>query len=198
MVPYLDSARVLVARERADKVRHEQRLAMVNALRADEAAMVENGRTTAELDARIAANIRTEIRTVAQSAVVRMNERGDPDLAGTPLSQSAQDKLSDLIQANPKAMPSWRVRSAHAARMAERYRTLTAKGEAAIDNDGGDYHHLSVAAAYCDVFTCDAVVAGCVRSARIALGLPAPITERAFAPKDRAAAFVAGLMSQWP
>lgn len=195
--PYLDAARVLVEREREDQARHAERLAMVEAQRTNQEAVLAAGVTAEERRRDLDSKTRTEIRKVARDAVTRMNERQDADLREGPLSQSVQDKLVELVAANPKALPSWRVRRAHAMRLAERYRTLprTEKHEKKIDGDGGDYHHLGVAAAHCQIFTCDRTVAGAIHEARVALGLPPPLSRSAY-PDD--GAFVAALMKEWP
>lgn len=191
--PFLDAARVYgfskVEANMIGMIRNFQQ----NAAWAD-----QQGWSDARKADDIAYNRRVDIRTRAEEARRRLNARRDPDLGGTDIDATVQDALVEVLDGDPLAMPSWRLTTAFSARFAEVARGLQAgsKKERALVSSFFDYQHLAVAAAHCDVFTCDRMVRDAVTPARQSLGRSA-----AFAPGQHPgglAGFVADLMSTWP
>jgi hypothetical protein len=192
--PYLDAAREYGFAEQRDDM-----LKMVEAFRVNYEQVTALGWTKEQKRQDRESKQRVDIRTIALEAVERMNRNGDADLGTTPLLRSqVMNPLVKLVEINLKALPSWRVRQAHSMGIAERYRTLprTKKREDDVRGDWLDYQHVAVAAAHCDVFTCDGRVAASIRDARVGLGLAPPLTPKHH--RGGVAGFVSELMGEWP
>lgn len=187
IAPFLDAARGLSFEQRTSGVQ-----AWIRAAQEDEAAT--EGMTKQARAARMAQNTRTSLRLRARDAIDRLNLGHDRDLNGLQLSHQLQDDLCDLFMAEPQAMPATRISIGLTRHFVDRFRRMTIGSDAYRNALGDllDYQHAYVAAAYCDVFTCDARTAAGVKATRVALGRAAPMAPR------RNPRFVPELIATWP
>ena len=188
---YVDAGRIYTFEREKERMRN-----LVPTLHENEALFREAGWDDAKRAKATAYNRRVALRTVARDAVVRLNMRNDPDLGGRKLSQDLQDALVDLYARDARAMPSYRVQAAFVDHTRARYIGMQPGSKNVQKNTPGDffdYEHASVAAAYCDVFTCDVRSLPPVASVRAGLGLGASL-----APAGDVQGFVSSLVATFP
>lgn len=139
---------------------------------------------------------RVEIRTRAHEALRRIERRGEKIPSQNQDGTHAQDLLVELIGQTPSAMPSFRLVDDFSMAWGDLAGRQTPGSNRAsgMESTFEDFLHLAVGAAYCDVFTCDADVSGCLGDARIKLGLARQLSVREV---GGPAAFVKALMATW-
>jgi hypothetical protein len=191
--PFLDAARTYGF----PKVEAEM-ISIIRAFQRNAAWARDQGWSEARKTEDVAYKRRVDLRTRADSARKRLNARADRDLNGKAIDATVQDAIVELVDRDPLAMPCWRMTGAFSARFAEVSRGLQpgSNKERALVSSFFDYQHLAVAAAHCDVFTCDRMVREALTPSRTALCKSA-----ALAPGQHPAGiagFVADLMSTWP
>lgn len=149
-------------------------------------------------DEEIAHKRRVDLRIRAEEARMRINMRSDADLKGRQLDAAVQDALVNLVERDSLAMPTWRTTGAFSARFAEVASGLRppSSKERELVSSFFDYQHLAVAAAHCDVFTCDRMVREAISPTREKLGRSTTLA--AGKHPGGLAGFVADLMSTWP
>jgi hypothetical protein len=129
----------------------------------------------------------------------RLTAWGDVAYAAKECSgDDVQDRLVELVARDPRAMPCYRAQ----ARFHEGLIKVALQRSSASNNEQkalqGSFHdmiHLSVGAAYCDVFTCDHLVADWLGDLRKVLGLRPQLSRKQFETADK---FVGALVETWP
>lgn len=88
--------------------------------------------------------------------------------------------FADYVLANPTALPSTYVAEAFGTKFVEVMARRKPGGNSsrALRSSLHDYAHLGIGAAYCDVFTCDALAADCLRDAPEKIGRRKPFVFR--------------------
>ncbi len=150
-------------------------------------------------DSETAYKRRVDLRTRAMEADRRMVARRDVEYAAKQCSSGdVQDRLVELIEKNVQAMPCYRAR----ARFNEGFLDTAVQRPGASNKERGalrgsfhDLIHLSVGAAYCDVFTCDGLVGDWLGDLRQILGLRPLLSRKKFTTTE---AFVSALLAEWP
>ena len=142
---------------------------------------------------KVAYNLRVALRQASWNAVARINARSDPDLGGRELSVNVVDDFVALFEKEPKSLPATRVRHALASHWGKGFRVKTSIKPDELLGDFFDYQHTAVAAAYCDVFSCDGRVEAGISAARVGLGRAPPLKRKRH--PGGTAGFVADVMS---
>jgi hypothetical protein len=148
-------------------------------------------------------NVRVALRERARDADKRLTSKGNAAYAAKECRDGdVQDRLVELYQREPKAMPLFRViRQFNEGANAHVERGQIVNGQPSkslrktLLSSFGDWMHL-VGAAYCDVFTCDGTVSGWLGDVRVSLGLRPQLASRGYMGGPEA--FVRDLMATWP
>lgn len=143
---------------------------------------------------------RVDLRKRATAADQRLVARGDLEYAATECSGGdVQDLFVKLFDDNPASLPCFRaVQRFNAGLIAF---ALKKQGGSKSERDAlsGSFHdliHVSVGAAYCDVFTCDGIVSDWLGDLRDAIGLSRQLSVGRT--DSGAKGFVEALMATWP
>ncbi|WP_394845136.1 hypothetical protein LZC95_49915 [Pendulispora brunnea] len=132
----------------------------------------------------------------ARDAAIRRNAA--PANAWIDPDGDIQGALVDLVDQDPRSLPSWRIRRDFNDKFDQvaRARKPGSRGESKLISSFRDYWHLAVAAAYCDVFTCDQLVYDAIAPARTRLGKKATLAPSKH--RGGPVGFVTGLVATWP
>ena len=150
-----------------------------------------------------AVNIRRSLWQRAEAADRRLTARGDAAYAQKQCTLAeVRARLIELYEVEPKAMPLMRVIQrfnegaiAHAERGEVVNGQPSKRLRETLESAFGDWMHI-VGAAYCDIFTCDGIVADWLGDGREALGLRRQLSARGYA--GGPVAFVRDLMATVP
>jgi len=148
----------------------------------------------------IAYKRRVDLRTRAMEADRRLVARKDLDYAAAKACSGGdvQDLLVELFDKEPTALPCYRAVQRFNEGLISFAMTKeggSKKERAALSGSFHDLVHLSVGAAYCDVFTCDGLVSDWLGPLRQALGLQPQLSAKKLGGPEP---FVKALMSTWP
>ncbi|MBI2392159.1 MAG: hypothetical protein HYV09_21400 [Deltaproteobacteria bacterium] len=137
---------------------------------------------------------RRALREAAVAAHRRLRGSSD-DYRRAGHGAEVQDTFVDFVDAHPAAVPMRRVGDAMLYAFAEvaQRRAEGSKKERELASSLYDQAHALLGAAYCDVFTCDALVDRCLGDVRIGLGLPKQLS---VACAGGEAAFISELMTR--
>ncbi|WP_394835825.1 hypothetical protein LVJ94_02715 [Pendulispora rubella] len=136
------------------------------------------------------------LRRIAREAGQRLDQRGDPQYAARTIRNGEeQDAFVALFDSDPRALPATRLAMTFTPAFfnAAAKRVPGSRRDLANASGFGDYYHLCIGAAYCNVFTCDVPTVKLLGDARVGLGWPAPISLL-----DGAEMFVEKLIATWP
>lgn len=152
-------------------------------IRADRDWANERGMTDKEKAERTGYNFRVDLRTRGWDAHTRLRNKPDWawDYAETEVTQGqATQLLEDIYTNNPRSLPSFRIYTRFLQVYADlvRRRAPGSKGDRALDSSLTDATHISVGAAYCDVFTCDFEASKIMGDERQKLGFAPQMTVR--------------------
>ena len=114
----------------------------------------------------------------AALAYTRLRGRSLPEFhARYRALQSPHEAFADFVLANPTALPTYFMSDAFSTAFVEvmARRTPNSKGARKLRSSFHDYAHLSIGAAYCDVFTCDGLTGECLGDAPTKIGRSLPI-----------------------
>jgi hypothetical protein len=118
-------------------------------------------------------NERVDLRQRGMEAHQRLRNKPDLAYAATGVTQGGASELLERIYSeNRVSLPSFRVCTKFFRGYADmvRRRSPGSKGDQALDSSIMDATHLSVGAAYCDIFTCDSMVSQALGDVRERLG----------------------------
>lgn len=143
---------------------------------------------------------RVDLRKRAMAADQRLVARGDLEYAAKECSGGdVQDLLVKLFDDDPTSLPCFRA----VQRFDEGLIAFALKKQGGSKSErdalSGSFHdliHVSVGAAYCDVFTCDGNVSDWLGDLRDAIGLPHQLSVGRT--DSGAKGFVEALMATWP
>jgi hypothetical protein len=159
----------------------------------------DNGLSADKRLERMTENEQRHVRELAQEADRRLTERGDTAYARKSCTGGhAADLLVELFRNEPRAMPYLRVQrrlwSGFGSRAHEWIRG--SKNERKACASGlEDNLHACVGAAYCDLFTCDGLVAEWLGDVRVGIGKRLQMTAKGYS--GGAEGFVRDLMALW-
>jgi hypothetical protein len=134
--------------------------------------------TAAEKEAIVARKRHEGLKVLAREAFTRLRFENLPDLHAAYRSDpDPASRFAKYVEDDERRLPTHFVGHCFqldfVAAMARR--TPGSKGAKAIESSYYDYAHLSIGAAYCDVFTCDQVTATWLGAARAQLGKASPV-----------------------
>ena len=142
---------------------------------------------------------RMDLRKRAMEADRRLVALNDVEYATKTCSPGdVQDLLVALFDREPAALPCYRAVQCFNEGLISFAMTKAGGSKKERDALRGSFHdlvHLSVGAAYCDVFTCDGLVSDWLGPLRQDLKLPQQLSVKK---RGGPAAFVKALMSTWP
>ncbi len=192
--PVVELLRLL---RRVSNTRLREMAGLAQILREHDASILDE-RSEKEKFANIESERRRELRQRAYDTDKQLTFSRDPRYATkTCTAGDVQDLLVNLYEANPKAMAACRVRwkfaDGHRAQALARKRPST-KESKQLRGSSLDLMHLTVGAAYCDVFTCDGTVSDWLGDVRETLGLKRQMAVRGKTVEE----FVNSLMATWP